>query len=265
MMVDNFLVRLVFLVLVLIIYDTDFCHAYAEDMQEESLEDEVDPSHIPDDETGDSMLDNDSFLSLVEDTLVRDQSELLQIKSGDIKLHLGPVFAWQDYGLGTSWKKDARDFYGLGFGRGKFNLQKQISRIDFKISAEIESVYVSYWHYFDTLPFVFTVYAGLNTWSGHIRPMGFDFSESAASASLNSDFSHISLSLGVKLSFFWQWENNLAFEASVFDLSSGFFIKESYTTNISSARNSLRDSLYGPNVFPGFQVSLIYWFAEDPD
>lgn len=264
-MVDIFLVRIIFLSLAILLYDTDFCLAYTENIEKESLDDEVEPPQTSNDVTGDGLKDNDFFSTLVEDTLTRDQSELLHAKNSDIKLHLGPVFPWQDVGLGTSWKKEAGDFWGLGFGKGKFLIQKQISGIDFKISSEIESVYASYWHYFETLPFVFTAYAGLNTWSGHIRPMGFDFSESASSASLNSDFSHISLSLGVKVSFFWQWENNLAFEASVFDLSSGFYVKESYTTNISSARNSLRESLNGPNVFPGFQLSLVYWFAEDSD
>lgn len=265
MKVDNSLIRLLFISLCTLGSALKSQYAQAGDSQNESLEKQRDLNSWPSsDDLNDSFEANDTFLSLIEENLSLNQKEILQEKIGDLKLHLGPVFPWQDLGFGTSWKKANREFWGLGFGRGKFTLQQEIKGLDYKTSAQIESFYASYWYYFERLPFVITVFTGLNTWSGDIRPMGFDFSDESSAASLNSDFSNISLSLGFKASFYWQWKNNLALEASVFDLSSGFYLKEAYTTNISSARNSLRKTLRGPNLFAGLQFSLVYWFSESP-
>ncbi len=212
----------------------------------------------------DSELTDDDVLpadeQLMAEALGLTQQELRDSRRYSLGIGLGSVFAWQDLGLVWAKSSNDQDAWGVSLGQGSFDLNENNEAQTFWIETKVLSVYGFYRRYISDFPVFWQVSQGLAYWVGSIRPRGNDQGNLDERRSLISDFASISYNLSISLRLSWHWSNGVFIEFAPFQFAASYILQEDFTNNASTARETLRDEMEGPQSWSGVNLVIGYDF-----
>lgn len=190
------------------------------------------------------------------DPLEFSQKERQNQFEGGIALNVGPVMPWSEYGASFFWKK-----FGViqtfSLGGGNFEFSDNYKGRNYVVKSDSQSMYyAARWFVLGFGPIYLEPFAGIARWSGSIQPRGYDNLSDTLASSLNSRFDMTGVSVGGNFGMMWIFSNGVFIDYNFLSLSSAAFVQQSFTTNTSEAKKSVRRELAGPISMSNLQIRV---------
>gem|GEM_PF-2869503 len=223
-------------------------HAYA--MQDPEVENPKD-----EDQSTEGLSDSDR-----DTALEFSQKELQEKFQSGAGLDLGLVMPWSKVGA-TFLGRLGEPISSLSLGFGYFEYSGNLDQRNYLVSGNAQASFIATRYFFLGLgPIYVEPIFGVVHWNGAIKPRGNDALTDIAASSLTSRFDIFGVDLGANLGLMWIFTNGVFLDYNFLSLNRAFFIKESYTTNTSDARKSVRSQIAGPISMSSVHLRIGYAF-----
>ncbi len=200
--------------------------------QDENLKDE--------DQSTEHLSDSD-----LDAALEFSQKELQGKFQSGVGLNLGLVMPWSKIGASFLGRL-GQPISSFSLGFGDFEYSGNLDQRNYLVSGNSQASFIAARYFFLGFgPIYVEPLFGVVHWNGAIKPRGNDALTDIAASSLTSRFDILGVDIGANLGLMWIFTNGVFLDYNFLSLNRAFFIKESYTTNTSDARKSVRSQIAG--------------------